>query len=96
MYSGGDHTKAAAYIVENLLDPATAMSEEPNEAALQRGFGTTLSYFEWMDQPEHAAYRKKFGIAMGATTNYSEDALITKGDFSLPLSSACKAQTSDR
>jgi hypothetical protein len=34
-----------------------------------------------MDLPENAAQLKKFGVAMGATTSYSNNAIVSGGEY---------------
>lgn len=80
LYSGVNNTRTAGYLAENLLDPATAFSQEPNEAAFQRAHRTTLTSFEFMDLPENADLLKKFGIAMRATTSFSDHAVVSNGE----------------
>ena len=77
--SGNTHTRAAGHLADSLLDPETAFSQEPNEAAWQLAMGTKLTSFDWMDLPENASYLKKFGIAMGATTNHDDNSVASQG-----------------
>jgi len=56
--------KGSAYLVENMKDPKTSHSAEVNEAPLQRGIGTDMTYWEWFTQPENLYPRRRFGIAM--------------------------------
>lgn len=62
-----------------MFDPAISHSQEPSETALQRGLGTNLTMYGWMDKPENIEYFKKFQNGMKATANYSDDELISKG-----------------
>lgn len=79
--SAQDHGKFAAYLTEAMTDPKMALSQEPNEAASQLALRTDMTYFDWMNLPENAARRKKFGIAMAATTNYSNDPIVYDGPW---------------
>ena len=63
-----------------MLDPATAFSEEPNASPFARAFGTTLSCYEYLDQPGHELDRKRFGISMAAGS-HNDDALATQGSL---------------
>lgn len=71
--------KTAAYLIENFRDPVTAFSDEPNEAAFQRGHRTKLSCYEWLEQPENSLSLRKFPNAMRATTHYNSDIVVTEG-----------------
>ena len=71
--------KMAGFLQDVITDPAVAFSQEPNEAAFQRAFGTNLTTFEWMELPENAMIHKKFGIAMAGTTDYSNDKIVSRG-----------------
>lgn len=76
---GENNQRGNAWLAEHLLDPVTAHSQEPNEAAWQRGQRTKVTMFEWMELPENALQLRKFGIAMGATTNSAEHVIATRG-----------------
>ena len=80
--SGDHHTKIAGYLVDSVMGPATAFSQEPNEAAFQRARKTALGAYEWLDLPENSMIRKTFGIAMGATTDYVTDKIVSAGEVS--------------
>lgn len=81
LHSGTENTRAAGCLAENLLDPRTAFSQEPTEAAFQLALGTKLTHFDWLDLPENAEKLKKFGVAMGATTNYNDGKVATQGGW---------------
>ncbi|KAF9460299.1 S-adenosyl-L-methionine-dependent methyltransferase [Collybia nuda] len=59
--------KGSAYLAENMRDPKTSHSAEVNQAPLQRGLRTDLTYWEWYSQPEQLYHRRRFGIAMAGT-----------------------------
>ncbi|GJE88132.1 O-methyltransferase-like protein [Phanerochaete sordida] len=77
--NGHENMKTAAYMVETLLDPVTGWSEEPTEAAFQRGNQTPLPCYEWLEQPENITSLKKFPNAMRATTHYNSDKAVNEG-----------------
>ncbi|KIP04592.1 hypothetical protein PHLGIDRAFT_120581 [Phlebiopsis gigantea 11061_1 CR5-6] len=80
--SGSLLLKSAGSLVDNVLDPATALSEEPNESPFSRAYGTELSWYDWLALPEHKFELKRFGIAMGGRTSRSNDMLAAKAhDF---------------
>ncbi|KAF9457494.1 O-methyltransferase [Collybia nuda] len=63
-----DGHKGSSYISENMMDPVTGFSGEPNHAPFQRGRRTGKSYFDWYTEPEQDYERHRFGIAMRGTT----------------------------
>lgn len=57
--------KTGAYLAKNLTDPKTAHSEEPDEAAFQRGMGTTQTLWGYYyDVPENRAIGERFNAYM--------------------------------
>lgn len=56
--------KAGSYFTETLVDPKTSHSEEANEAALQRGLGTTNTMWEYYDTPEGRKRGDRFDVFM--------------------------------
>jgi len=56
--------KAGSYFTEILVDPKTSHSEEANEAALQRGLGTSKSMWEYYDTPEGRVRGDRFDVFM--------------------------------
>ena len=77
--SGGLLLRCAGSLVDNVMDPATSFSEEPNESAFSRAHGTELSCFDWLDLPGQELELKRFGIAMAAMTGHSDDAYANNG-----------------
>lgn len=71
--------KTAASLAETLLDPVTGFSEEPTEAAFQRGHRTRLSCYEWLEEPENITSLCKFPNAMRGTTHYNSDKAVNEG-----------------
>ncbi|KAF5312467.1 hypothetical protein D9619_003730 [Psilocybe cf. subviscida] len=57
-------TKGCAYLWENITDPATAHSEEPNHTPFNRGLNWDGSMWAFFNQPEQVARQHRFGIAM--------------------------------
>ena len=58
-----------------MLDPATALSEEPNESAFARSHNA-MACFDWLDLPENTNELKKFGIAMAVSHTHGERDLM--------------------
>lgn len=56
--------KGSSYLTESLLDPKTAMSQEPNEVALNLAFKTDLPIWEWFEAKGNEHRLLRFGIAM--------------------------------
>ena len=71
--------KTASCLIETLLDPVTGFSQEPTEAAFQRGNRTHLPCYEWLEQPENITSLRKFPNAMRATTHYNSDKAVNEG-----------------
>ncbi|KAI0318073.1 S-adenosyl-L-methionine-dependent methyltransferase [Amylostereum chailletii] len=69
--------KASAHLGDVLLDPKTAKSDEPNETALNKAFGTTIPVWEWFEDPSNAARLMRFGITMeGSKQAAPPDAIL--------------------
>ncbi|KZO93897.1 S-adenosyl-L-methionine-dependent methyltransferase [Calocera viscosa TUFC12733] len=62
-------SKSGAYAWEALSDPKTAFSEEPEDAPLSRAFGTHITFWDWMEEPEQVNRLARFGVAMRAWQN---------------------------
>ena len=71
--------KAAPSTIDNLVNPETALSEEPNQAPFNTHFGTQLSLFEWYELPENKHRLERFGLAMDAGRNVMPPDLIMRG-----------------
>lgn len=56
--------KAGSYLTETLVDPKTSHSGEANEAALQRGLGTSNTMWEHYDTPEGRKRGDRFDVFM--------------------------------
>lgn len=56
--------KASAYLPDALVDSDMAHSGEANRTAFNLAMQTDLSYFSWLERPENAYQRKRFGRAM--------------------------------
>ncbi|KAF9458915.1 S-adenosyl-L-methionine-dependent methyltransferase [Collybia nuda] len=59
-----DGQKGSSYLLENMKDPKTSHSVEANQAPMQRGLGTDMTYWDWYSQPERLYERRRFGLAM--------------------------------
>lgn len=83
-----EELKASAYLLENLTDPKTAFSEEPDESALNRAFGTNITMWEWFEQPENALRLKRFGVGMKGTVEaHNPKAILDRKTIFLRLAS---------
>jgi len=56
--------KGGAYLADNLTDPATASSNEPDQAPHQRAFRTDMFLFPWLELPENEKRLKRFNRSM--------------------------------
>ncbi|TFK65276.1 S-adenosyl-L-methionine-dependent methyltransferase [Pluteus cervinus] len=64
-YFLSDGHTATAHLLENMKDPKTAFSGEPNHAPVQKALGTDLDLFQFMELPEQRYRHQRFGVAMG-------------------------------
>ena len=69
--------RVGMHMFDNLTDPSTKFSQEPEHSTFTRTFGKPL--FEWMSDPENALERKKFGIAMSGTVGFQPPGLMLEG-----------------
>ncbi|KAJ3555091.1 hypothetical protein NM688_g2768 [Phlebia brevispora] len=68
--------KVSGYLAETIMDPHTSLSEEANETAFNKAFGTTLSGFAWVELPENHLRLKRFTIGMKGTQNMVPPGII--------------------
>ncbi|KAJ7596525.1 S-adenosyl-L-methionine-dependent methyltransferase [Mycena floridula] len=59
-----DGIKTASCLYENMTDPLTAFSDEPNHAPVARAFNFDTSIYEWFESPGQEYRRHRFGIGM--------------------------------
>lgn len=67
--------KVGTHLTENLVDPKTSHSQEPNQAPLNLAFNTNYSFYEWMNQPGNEFNRVRFDIAMHGTSQVDDSIL---------------------
>lgn len=63
-----DAFDSSTQLLENLRDPATANSDEPNCAPFNRAFKVDVPLWMWYDQPGLTYRRKRFSIGMHGAT----------------------------
>ncbi|KAG6807059.1 hypothetical protein H0H92_008969 [Tricholoma furcatifolium] len=63
-----DNQKASSYLLENMTDPKTSHSYEPQHSPLQRALGFKTNFWEFHARPENAYRLRRFGIAMRGST----------------------------
>ena len=56
--------KASAYAWENLADPATAKSGDPDASPFARAMGRKETMWQYFERPENAFKKKRFNIGM--------------------------------
>ncbi len=56
--------KSSAYLYETLSDPLSAFSNEPNQAAFNKGFNTNKTLWEFYEDPAQSARLYRFNIGM--------------------------------
>ena len=74
-----DVLRASAHLMENVTDPKTSFSKEPNTAPLQRAFNTDAPFFEILKKPENAFRFRRFGLAMMGGSAAQLPAAILQG-----------------
>lgn len=68
---------SSPHLLENLKDPATANSDEPNCAPFNRAFKVDVPLWVWYDHPEQSYRRERFALAMhGASKMQPPDILL--------------------
>ncbi|KAJ3553407.1 hypothetical protein NM688_g3631 [Phlebia brevispora] len=78
-FLGTDSIKIGGSLVDNLTDPETALSQEPNKSCTQRAFGTDLAFHMWLQEPEQALSRRRLQHGMRSLTGYASDELPSGG-----------------
>jgi hypothetical protein len=69
--------KAAAYLMDDLLDPCAAGSQDPLDCAFSRAFGRE-SVFDYLEKPENAYRLRRTVAAMhGTSMAYAINIVIT-------------------
>ena len=71
---------SAACLPDVLFNPKLTNSGEPNEATFNTAFKTSLTYPEWLSQPENAYRRKRAAIGMHAANKITAHGVILKGE----------------
>lgn len=74
-----DGQKASSFILENLKDPKTAFSGEPNEAPLHRVFNVDIPLWEWYELPEQSYRRRRFAVAMNGFGQMQPPEILVNG-----------------
>ena len=74
---------SAACLPDVLFNPKLTNSGEPNEATFNTAFKTSLTYPEWLSQPENAYRRKRAAIGMHAANKITAHGVILKGEYSI-------------
>ncbi|KAG5727433.1 Sterigmatocystin 8-O-methyltransferase [Termitomyces sp. T112] len=78
-----DAHKASGYLMENMLDPKTSHSSEPQHSPLQRALKFDTNLWDFQSRPENAYRLRLFGIAMkGATAMHLPNLLLELFDWS--------------
>lgn len=63
-----------------LADPLLTHSGDPGKTAFSKAYNTGLTAFEWLELPENAYKRKRFGLAMkGVQKGAPLDSAVEKG-----------------
>ncbi|KAJ7071603.1 O-methyltransferase [Mycena amicta] len=71
--------KGAAYLSEAFTDPITAHSSEATHSPWNIATETNLHLFKWYDEPENAALKTRFSLAMEAATKLEPAEAILSG-----------------
>lgn len=77
-----DGHKITANILENLQDPKTAYSDEPDAAVFYRAFpNVKIPIWDFYELPEQSYRRRRFGVAMHGLGALQPPDLILKGEL---------------
>ncbi|KIK71511.1 hypothetical protein GYMLUDRAFT_147667 [Collybiopsis luxurians FD-317 M1] len=57
-------SKFSSCLLETLTDSKMKLSQEPNQTVFQYVTGTSVPFWEYMDQPENNYMRRRFNVAM--------------------------------
>ncbi|KAG6860183.1 hypothetical protein C0995_014728 [Termitomyces sp. Mi166 len=63
-----DTHKASSYLMENMLDPKTSHSSEPQHSPLQRALRFDTTLWDFQSKPENAYRLRRFDVAMKGAT----------------------------
>ncbi|KAG6900278.1 hypothetical protein C0993_000466 [Termitomyces sp. T159_Od127] len=78
-----DAHKASSYLMENMLDPETSHSDEPQHSPLQRALRFDTNLWDFQSRPENAYRLRRFGVAMkGGTVMQLPNLLIERKTIS--------------
>lgn len=65
--------------MENMRDPLTAFSSEPNQAPFNRAYGVDIPMWAWHQLPEQSYSRRRFNVAMQGMTKLQPSDVLTTG-----------------
>ncbi|KAG6909480.1 hypothetical protein DXG01_017202 [Tephrocybe rancida] len=78
-----DSHKSSGYLMENMTDPKTSHSYEPQHSPLQRALGFDTNFWDFHSRPDNTYRLRRFGIAMkGATVMDLPNLLLELYDWS--------------
>ncbi|KAG6878930.1 hypothetical protein C0992_006574 [Termitomyces sp. T32_za158] len=72
----GDCAKLSSQLLENLKDPITGRSNEPNHAPFNRVFNVDTPLWLWYETKEQVYRRRRFAIAMRGVTHIHDSDLL--------------------
>ncbi|KAJ3559927.1 hypothetical protein NM688_g39 [Phlebia brevispora] len=72
-------SKSAAWLTETVTDKKIGFSQEPNETAFNKAFGTQLAMFPWLELPENILRLKRFALGMKGTQSMAPPSNILQG-----------------
>ncbi|KAJ7643408.1 O-methyltransferase [Mycena polygramma] len=71
--------KAAAYIIDVVLDKESEASSDEFNTPLNKAFGTHIDLFSWYEKPDNSKRFKRFGMAMDVSRRMSPKGAILQG-----------------
>ena len=74
--------KSASYLQEAVFDPKMALTNEPNQTALNVALNTKLPIWEWFELKENCSRRSRFAIAMEGVRQAQSPTAILEGKLS--------------
>lgn len=65
--------------MDNVMDPKTTFSEEPNVSPYQKAFSTDMLMWDYVEEPENAVRFRRINLAMIGTSTSQPPAAILRG-----------------
>ncbi|KAG6885986.1 hypothetical protein C0992_004743 [Termitomyces sp. T32_za158] len=83
---GNDAAKSSSHLLENMKDPITGRSGEPNHAPFNRVFNVNVPLWHWYETKEQVYRRRRFALATRGVTQIHDSELLDDGPSLLKIS----------